>query len=167
MEKYDDLIFLSRTDPTSSVHLRAKKLSHDTKYITCKYLQWNFSNPDPDFLSPCRTILCKGSLTKLANPLNRPYILVPVLASLEKFHCTFDCVLSTDVWIIIYWCIVLASSLEALWEKQRQCWWALDRIIPILYRGLQFGWKCCMYKTTQDTYQIWKVMEWQMYRNRG
>jgi hypothetical protein len=42
------------------------------------------------FLSPCWTILCKGSLTKPATPLNRLYIfLVPVLAGFEKFHWIF------------------------------------------------------------------------------
>jgi hypothetical protein len=62
------------------------------------HIQWNFSKPDPqktgppwisaDFLRPSRTFLCKLSLTKPATPLNRPYFLVPVLAGLEKFHCT-------------------------------------------------------------------------------
>jgi hypothetical protein len=41
-----------------------------------------------DFLSPCLTIPYKGSLTKLAIPWNRPIFLVPVLASIEKIHCT-------------------------------------------------------------------------------
>jgi hypothetical protein len=31
---------------------------------------------------------CKASLTKLATPLNQLYFLVPLLASLEKLHCT-------------------------------------------------------------------------------
>jgi hypothetical protein len=58
-----------------------------------KYVQWNFSKPDPqktvspwisaDLVSPCQTILCKTSLIKLATPLNRPYFLVRVLADLE------------------------------------------------------------------------------------
>jgi hypothetical protein len=59
-------------------------------------IQWNFSKPDPpktgspwisaNFFSPCRTILCKRSLTKPATPLNWPYFLVPVLAGFGIFH---------------------------------------------------------------------------------
>jgi hypothetical protein len=41
----------------------------------------------PIFLSLCRAFLCKRSLTKPATSLNRPFILVLMLASLEKFHC--------------------------------------------------------------------------------
>jgi hypothetical protein len=60
-------------------------------------IQWNTSKPDPqetgppwisaDFLSPCWTILSKGSLTKPTISLNQSYVLVPLLPSLEKFHC--------------------------------------------------------------------------------
>jgi hypothetical protein len=66
-------------------------------YICIHWIQWNFSKLDPQktgppwisakFLSPCLTILCKRSLTKLAISLNRPYFLVPVLDGFEKFHC--------------------------------------------------------------------------------
>jgi hypothetical protein len=58
-------------------------------------IQWNFSKSAPqkisppwisaDFFSPCPTFLSKGSLRKPATSLNRPFLLVPVLASLEKF----------------------------------------------------------------------------------
>jgi hypothetical protein len=41
------------------------------------------------FSSPCWTFLCKGSLTKPATPLYRPFLLVPVLFGLKKFHCTY------------------------------------------------------------------------------
>jgi hypothetical protein len=63
------------------------------------FMQWNFFKPDPqktgspwisaDFFSPCWTILCKRSLTKPVTPLNQPYLLVPVLAGLEKFQRLF------------------------------------------------------------------------------
>jgi hypothetical protein len=79
-----------------------------TDFLSCLYcipidlvsfvfpLPWKLFKLDPqktgppwisaNFLSPCRTILCKGSLTKLAIFLNWPCFLVPVLATVEKFH---------------------------------------------------------------------------------
>jgi hypothetical protein len=40
------------------------------------------------FFKSLLALICKGSLTKQLTSLNWPILLVPVLAGLEKFHCT-------------------------------------------------------------------------------
>jgi hypothetical protein len=85
---------------------------------TIIYVQWNFSKPDPqktgspwmlaNFLGPLQPILWKRSLTKPATPLNWPYFLVPVLASLDKFHCI-------SKHVKICWYKLNVSSVAKLW----------------------------------------------------
>jgi hypothetical protein len=74
-------------------------------HVVNSVLQLSFSKPVPqktdpplilaNFLSPCQTFLCKGSFTKPATSLNQPFLLVLVLAGLEKFHCA--CILTNSI----------------------------------------------------------------------
>jgi hypothetical protein len=70
----------------------------------------------PIFFSPCLTILCKRSLTNAATPLNRPICLVPVLASLEKFHC----IAKMSVHHIFCFGFHVLSSAELFYAKHHQ-----------------------------------------------
>jgi hypothetical protein len=100
-------LFINLKNQTTVIFWKEKKIV-PTHWGKANKIQWNFSKPDPQKISPpwisanigspCLLILCKKSLIIPATPLNQSYFLVPVLAVFEKFHCTATDLIDVMIW---------------------------------------------------------------------